>query len=306
MDSMLVVCLNPTFQRTMVFDTFLEGEVNRCANYRLDASGKGVNVARVIAELGGKPIHLTHLGGPRSQELLDLLRADGIETLWADSHSPIRTCTTIINASRNTTTELVEEPEPVAPGTDAQIRQLFSAALADISTVVISGTRTPGYSATLYPDFVREAKEAGKRVILDVKGKDLLDSLPFGVDVIKPNLSEFAATFMPGTIVLEQEDSAEIKETVIARLAELHETYRTAFVLTRGAYPVWVYGDEGFAELPVERVKAVNTIGCGDSVTAGIAHELNNGKPMLQAVRTGLACGVANARTLRPGTIRES
>lgn len=306
MGKILVVCLNPTFQRTMVFDRFLEGEVNRCKNYRIDASGKGVNVARVIAQLGGTPIHLTHVGGSRKQELLDMLEEDGIETLWADSKSPIRTCTTIINSNQRTTTELVEEPAPVAKTTDVEIRRLYTQALKDASTVVISGTRTPGYSDQLYPDFVREAKESGKRVILDVKGDDLVQSLPFRVDVIKPNLSEFAATFMPGKVVLEQEDSVELKHEVSKHLKTLYDTYGTAVLLTRGSHAVWLYDQGGFSEMPIEKVSAVNTIGCGDSVTAGIAYELDRGKTFIEAVSTGLACGVANAKALRPGTIHFS
>jgi 1-phosphofructokinase/tagatose 6-phosphate kinase len=66
---------------------------------------------------------------------------------------------------------------------------------------------------------------------------------------------------------------------------------------------VWAYGDPGFFELPVEQVRAVNTIGCGDAVTAGMAHELHRGTPLAQAIDKGLACGKANAMTLRPGTI---
>lgn len=304
MGRILVVCLNPTFQRTMVFDRFLEGEVNRSKDYRLDVSGKGVNVARVIAELGGDPIHLTHVGGPRKDELLRMLDEDGIETVWADSHSPIRTCTTIIHKERATTTELVEEPEPVAKTTDIEIRSLFTGILKEVSTVVISGTRTPGYSKTLYPDFVKEAKEAGKRVVLDVKGTDLLESFPLRIDVAKPNLSEFAATFMPGQVVLEQEDSKELQESVAHHMEKLHAAYGTSLMLTRGAHAVWIYDETGFSEIPVERVEAVNTIGCGDAVTAGIAYELDRGKTFAEAVATGLSCGKANAQTLRPGTIR--
>jgi fructose-1-phosphate kinase PfkB-like protein len=287
----------------MVFNQFLEGEVNRCSTYRLDASGKGVNVARIIAQAGGHAIHLTHAGGPRRQELLDMLDADGFETIYADSKSQIRTCTTIINTENSTTTELVEEPEPVSPDTDALVRKLFTDALTEVSTVVISGTRTPGYSENLYPSFVQEAKKAGKRVVLDVKGTDLEESLAFKVDVIKPNLSEFAATFLPGVRVLEQEDSSEIQEIVVTKLKELHALYGTAILLTRGAHPVWIYDDSGFKELPVQQVQPVNTIGCGDAVTAGIALELDRGEDFTKAVATGLSFGRINAERLRPGTI---
>lgn len=301
----LVVCLNPTFQRTMVLDHLWEGEVNRCSHYYLDASGKGINVARVVSQLGGKAIHLTHLGGARTQELLGLLSADRIEAVWADSHSPIRTCTTVINKEHSTTTELVEEPLPVAPGTDREIRRLFSETLERVATVVISGTRSGGYSADLYPEFVREARLAGKKVILDIKGNDLLDSLPWGPDVIKPNLSEFAATFLRGHTVREQEDNHELKEACVTHMADIWSRYGVASALSRGSRNLWAYGGEGFFELEVTPVEALNTIGCGDAVTAGIAFSLTEGKTLREAVETGLRCGTANARTLRPGTILE-
>lgn len=303
MDHILVVCLNPTFQRTMVFDSLLEGEVNRCSNYRLDVSGKGVNVARVISQLGGEAIHLTHLGGKRSLEMIEMLDEDGIETLWSDSHSPIRTCTTLLNTSKKSTTELVEEPFEVDSSTDQKIRKLYSEALKRVATVVISGTRAPGYSPSLYPDFVKEAKKSNKRVILDIKGDDLLESLPFKPDLVKPNLSEFASTFMPHTTVYEQEDSREILDSVIEKMREIYTRYNCSTLLTRGSFSTWVYGPNGFEEFETKRVEPVNTIGCGDSVAAGIAFELSRNTPFTEAIKRGLACGVANATTLRPGSV---
>lgn len=301
--AILVVCLNPTFQRTMVLDHLWEGEVNRCSQYYLDASGKGINVARVISQLGGKAIHLTHLGGARTQELLGLLSEDHIEAVWADSHSPIRTCTTVINKEHGTTTELVEEPLPVAPGTDKEIRRLYSETLERVATVVISGTRSGGYSTDLYPEFVREARLAGKRVVLDIKGNDLLNSLPWGPDVIKPNLSEFAATFLRGHAVREQEDNHELKDMCAVHMADIWSRYGVATALSRGSRNLWAYGEDGFFELEVTPVKALNTIGCGDAVTAGIAFSLTEGKTLRESVEMGLRCGAANAITIRPGTI---
>lgn len=108
-DPILVVCLNPTFQKTLLFDHFQENEVNRSSMYRQDASGKGINVARIITQLGGKAMHLTHLGGARKDEMISLINKDKIELYYIEAESEIRTCTTIINKEKNTTTELVEE-----------------------------------------------------------------------------------------------------------------------------------------------------------------------------------------------------
>jgi tagatose 6-phosphate kinase len=301
--AILVVCFNPTFQKTLVVDHLWEGEVNRSSEYYLDASGKGMNVARMIAQLGARSVHLTHLGGLRTQEILDLLAQDNIEVLWADSHSPIRTCTTIINREHSTTTELVEEPFPVSPGTEQAMVRLFSESLGQVETIVISGTRAQGYSPSLYPEFVREAKAAGKKIVLDVKGLDLANSLQWGPDVIKPNLSEFAATFLRNAVVKEQADNHEIQDKVCAVMAEIWQEHGVATAITRGSRNLWLYDADGFSELPVHPVKAINTIGCGDAVTAGIAFSLTKGMALRESVLEGLRCGSINAQTIRPGNL---
>ena len=301
--AILSVCFNPTFQKTLLVDHLWEGEVNRSSEYYLDASGKGMNVARMVAQLGARSIHLTHLGGLRIREILELLALDNIEVLWADSNSPMRTCTTIINRENNSTTELVEEPLPVAPGTEGAMKKLFSESLEQVETVVISGTRARGYSPSLYADFVREAKAAGKRVILDVKGSDLAESLVWGPDVIKPNLSEFAATFLRDAVIKEQADNDEIQNEVRTVMADIWRKHNVATAITRGSRNLWLFDANGFIEMPVHPVKAQNTIGCGDAVTAGIAFSLTQGRSLRESVLEGLRCGAINAQTIRPGNL---
>ncbi len=62
-DSFLTVCLNPTLQKTIVLQKLLEDEVNRTNEHFLDASRKGINVSRVLTQLGAEVIHLTQVGG---------------------------------------------------------------------------------------------------------------------------------------------------------------------------------------------------------------------------------------------------
>ncbi len=305
MDPILVVCLNPTFQKTLIFDSLQEGEVNRCSYHRLDASGKGVNVTRILTQAGYPAIHLTHLGGSRREEMLNLLSADGIEVLWTDTVSPIRACTTIINTTNHTVTELVEEPYSVNSTTEKQIRRLFTSSLDAVSWVVITGTRAPGYSENLYPDWVLEAKSEGKHIILDVKGNDLRRSLIHRPEVIKPNLSEFIATFFPSHTITEREESVHLKSLVRKKLAEVYDTYGTVSIISRGSAPLWIYDAHGFSEVAPLPVEPLNTIGCGDAVTAGLAGELGRGESLQAAVAIGLAFAQQNARNVRPGSIAQ-
>jgi len=47
-----MLCLNPTLQRTLVFSTVTPGQVNRTSGNYEHASGKGLNVTRILRELG--------------------------------------------------------------------------------------------------------------------------------------------------------------------------------------------------------------------------------------------------------------
>lgn len=295
----LTVCLNPTFQNTMLFDSFTLGEVNRCLTHFLDASGKGMNTARILSQLGEEASLLTHLGGVRKEEMLNLCKKDKVEILSADSGSEIRTCTTII--AKGQCTELVEEPFAVEPSTELKIRQLYSNALKRADAVIICGTRAPGYSENLYSDFTFEAKQQGKFVLLDVKGHDLLSSLPFRPDVIKPNLSEFMKTFFNETIG-EQEATEECKAKVIAKMESLHTLYGCSIVLSRGKEDTWLF-DGSFYTCPVISGHVINTIGCGDTLSAVLTSRLQKKQSLQQAIEEATRYATKNAENIRPGNI---
>lgn len=300
----LAVCLNPTLQITIRFTEVLEGEVNRAYAHRLDASGKGMNLARVVRQLGGDVRLLSHLGDQRKEEFLQMAKEDGVPILWTDSKSPIRTCITVLADKGNSTTELVLESERVGAHTEATIRELFSKELASHPVVVFSGTRTPGYSDNLYPKMVQQAKEAGCYVILDYRGRDLVESIPHSPDVIKPNLTEFWHTFFPNeTPLAEGDDNNHLKELVKEKIIQLYEKFSISTIITRGLHPLWAYHDGAFIEREVKNVRAINTIGCGDAFTAGFAFAVAKEESFEIALETGLDAASRNAQVFRPGSL---
>lgn len=299
----MVVCLNPTFQRIMVFSRFWENEVNRCSLHIDAPSGKGVNVVRVLSQLGRKAVVFTHLGGNRTEEFRSLCEKEGIALDWFPAESPIRTCTTVINREKGTATELVEEPLEVDKGASERARTLFASHIDDFDALVITGTRAGGYEENLYPEMVRVAKEKGKLVILDLKGKDLASSLPFRPDIVKPNLSELIATMEGGRVISENEDSDSLKPKVRRMARDLHSAYGTKVVISRGKYPTWVFDGEREREIPSRPVKVVNTVGCGDALTAGLVDSLLSGRTLEEAVAFAVECAGKNAEKMGYGIL---
>jgi len=298
--------MNPTLQKTLVFSDFIQDTVNRTGVYSFDASGKGINVSRVLSQSGKDCCHLTQLGGVFRPLFLELCHKDNIRVEWVESSSPIRFCYTILNRADKSVTELVEESEKVGEGTGDRLLEAFSALVKNHSALIISGTKAAGFTDTLVPEMVRLAKANGLRVILDVRGQDLINSLPFGPDIVKPNLFEFISTFAPELISHNNisGSEADVRERVGKIWAKLCEKHPCGLVLTRGADAVWFIEKGELAEYAFERVEPFNTTGSGDAFTAGLAAALEDGASLRDAIAQGSRFGALNAVLLRTGVIR--
>jgi len=326
----LTVCLNPTLQKTLCFPSVISGTVNRTANHRLDVSGKGINVTRVLTQLGEKAVHLTQLGGIMRPLFLSLCENDGLSVEWVESGSQIRFCYTILNEQDGSVTELVEESEPVAVETEKRLMEKYDSLLTDADCLIISGTKAAGFSDTVFPIMVKKAKDNGMRIILDIRGKDLIECLKYEPDIVKPNLYEFASTFTPELIKdndLTIDDKAS-KEQIKSAMLETACKYKCRVILTNGSQKILAadcFSDrtpDGFFEADIQPVKAVNSIGCGDAFTAGLAAALADSWSKKQtgsatqtksvsqtfdlnaAINEGIRCGALNAALIKPGVIR--
>jgi fructose-1-phosphate kinase PfkB-like protein len=302
--SALTVCLNPTLQKTLVFDSLVTGEVNRADLLRLDASGKGVNAARVLNQLGFKVRHLTQVGGGFAELFTRLCAADGVEVIPSASGADIRFCTTAIDRRRGLATELVEPGNPVDRETEERIRALFLAELPRTNLLIISGSKAPGFSPGLYPWMVEQAGESGCPVILDYRGEDLDASLPYGPSFVKINREEMIETF-----------GGEADEI----FADLYRRRGTRLIVTDGGGLVRYWNGRAVATRIPPAIRPINPIGSGDAFTAGMAAALlssgadpapgrrvDAGMPesLLDAmVEEGIRCGAENAARLKPGDI---
>jgi len=299
MSSIITVGLNPTLQKTMVFSSLTSDTVNRCTECRFDVAGKALNVSRVLTQLGKKNIHLTQLGGNLRPVFLELCELDKLNVKWAESYSNIRICCTLIDKEKNQVTELVEEGDSAGQGTEERLLEAFNSLLPNASIFIIAGSKTAGFSANIIPEMVSLAKNAGLFVMLDIRGTDLLNSLPFKPDIIKPNLDEFTATFSDTDVIKTNRD----KEGIAVICLDLWKKYGCNIILTRGAESIW-YAEAGeFKELTVDKVLALNPIGSGDAFTAGFASAYADGVSFAEALAEGSRCARLNALNLRSGSI---
>lgn len=300
----LVVSLNPTYQVVVGYGRLNEGHVNRTDRWRNGFSGKGFNVARKLAELGAKAVLLTHMNPSRIEECSAEAKELGFEVTCIPDPSPIRTCVTLLQNRRRgasqeqcalpfdasesmTTTELVENTPPIE-GKDTQTKVLaeYVRLLETTDCVIITGTRSQGYDSNIYAGMTAMARQAGKYIILDIKGQDLLGCLSNGEgllpNLIKPNMEELLQTF-------------GYEEDPVAILERLN----CSAVITNGSKGCFIYdpkSSEGLVHIGALRVRSHNTTGCGDAFTAGLAYSLMQGDNLLAACHAGTRTGAQKAQ----------
>ncbi len=303
MGKVLVVCLNPTFQKTYMFKQFNLGQVNRESYHREDASGKGINVSRVLTQKNIDNSILTHLANEDENHMLFLAKRDNINLKYVlDNSSRVRTCSTIL-IENGLTTEIVEESSKVDDSTDKKIRDLFDKEIADCDYLLITGTRSPNYKEDIYSSFVKKAKSLNKKVVLDIANEELKKCIKYKPDIIKPNLSEFMKTFFNET-VLENEDNEKYKDQVLNKVKELYLSYNITSIITCGIKPIWVYEENKFYEVEVEKAdKCVNTIGCGDTISASLIANLIKGLDIKQSLVNASKDAKLNAMSIIPGSL---
>jgi 1-phosphofructokinase family hexose kinase len=290
----LCVGVTPAWQETMLFDRFQLGEVNRCQAITFSAAGKGANVAHVLHTLGAPAILLSFGGGETGKLWLGDLKRAGVSVQIVRTRSATRICQTLINRSTGEITELVREAPLPSLAEWASLFRRFKANLRHAQLVVISGALMPGAKGTIYRDFARLARSRGVPIIIDSQRTALMKMLPCRPLLVKLNVHELENTL---------ERSLRNDRQIVAGARRLIQGGAQQVVVTNGAHGAWLVLPERVWRFKPPRIRALNPIGSGDAMTAGIAYGILKGEGIVEGMRLGMACGAANALTLTPGDI---
>lgn len=291
----LCLALTPCLQRTLFFNPLCWGQVNRTARVIETASGKGVNVARVLHVLGGNERLLCPVGGTTGERFTVLLEEEGLTGTLVPSAAPTRICQTLIDEKAGQVTELVEEAAPVTSEVQAALRKQLVTDLQEACCLVISGSPPPDTNPTIYRDLIQLAQGRNCRVILDTQKQPLLEALDANPWMVKLNQEELGLTLA--------RDITNAEETVDAARVLLERGIQNV-VVTQGADRVWLINEEGVRTCQPPPIKPVNPIGSGDAMAAGIALGVSKGESLAESLRLGIACGAANALTQTSGVVQ--
>lgn len=182
---------NPSVDRTVEVARLRPGGVMRALSARVDAGGKGVNVARALAANEHKAVAVLPSGGAEGVQLVALLGQNGLDIVAVPVANAVRANVTIVEPGGTTTK--INEPGPRLRRAEAQAlaeATLETARGADWA--VLCGSLPPGIPDDFYADLVRRLHAAGTRVAVDTSGPALVATLAAGPDLVKPNRDELA------------------------------------------------------------------------------------------------------------------
>jgi 1-phosphofructokinase len=302
MPKILAVCLSATIQRTITFCDIELDRVNRSEKYRIDASGKAVNAARVLNQLeNGCVVTVCPLGEKNADIFLDLAKCDNLKIVAIRIPGFTRECWTLLDRMRGATTELVVS-EPAADDEYALPEQeLLSAVgnyLEHTDAVLFAGSRPGIWPESLVGSIAQMTMEAGKLLLADYHGNDLVHTLEICTpQIIKINDEEFCSTFgLPLAITDDM-----LTEAISTQSRKLGN----CIVVTRGTRATIAAEKGKVIIFPTEKVKAVNTTACGDSFSAGFIYEYLLSRNLETALAKGTWCAARNAERECPGTVRD-
>src|SRR5207247_9519802 len=100
----ITVTLNPAIDHTLVLPKFVAGDTIRVKSVRSDPGGKGINVSRVIHELGGESLAMGFAPGGLGRYIEETLNSEGIPCAFLRTKCDVRTNITMLVEPRRLTT----------------------------------------------------------------------------------------------------------------------------------------------------------------------------------------------------------
>ncbi len=277
------VTFNPAIDYIMHPGNMTAGGVNRSDREEYYIGGKGINVSRVLSELGVNSKALGFVAGFTGKAIEDGVREKGIDADFvrlSDGFSRI-----------NVKIKSAEETELNGQGPDipkSAVDALFSKldSLTDGDTIVLAGSVPNTLPPDIYEKILARLSDKKIRAVVDATKSLLLNVLPYKPFLIKPNNFELGEMF--GVTI----DSNEEIEHYARKLKDMGAANVLVSMAGDGAMLIDEDGGRHFCAAHSGRVK--NSVGAGDSMLAGFLAGLEGGD-YDYALRLGTAAGGATA-----------
>lgn len=291
MPAIITITFSPCIDKSTAVPALVPEKKLVCTTPKLEPGGGGINIARAIKKLGGAATAIFPSGGYTGKYFNHLLEKEHISAVIIETANETRENIIVVDQASN------DQYRFGMPGTElaeTEWKKCLQAVeeISDVEFIIASGSLPPGVPDNIYALLAKIAKTKKAKFIVDTSGDALKLAVEEGVYMLKPNLGELS--YLAGKKELQAGEVKNIAREIIARGG------CEVMVVSMGAAGAMLVTDEIAEIFTPPAVERKSTVGAGDSMVAGIAFYLAQGKSLLQAVQYGVACGTA--ATLNAGT----
>lgn len=291
----LTITMNPSIDISYPLPHFQIDSTNRVTGTRKTPGGKGLNVTRVLHQLGDDVMASGLLGGKLGEFLESGLDKLSISHSFYKIEGETRNCIAILHDGKQT--EILEEGPMISNQEAEGFLNHFEKMLTDVNVVSISGSLPTGMSKGYYVQMVERCRKNNIPLVLDTSGESLLKVLRSELKptVIKPNLEELSQ-------LLDCEVSDDIPTLKAILKNDLFEKIDWVIV-SLGADGAFAKHNDHFYKVNIPKILVKNPVGSGDSTVAGIASALEKNLSDYDLLKKANVLGMLNAQEETTGYV---
>jgi 6-phosphofructokinase 2 len=292
MKTIVTITLNPALDKSAKIDRLVPDRKLRASNITHEPGGGGINVSRALKKLGCTSYAIYTKGGHVGEYFHDLLEEEGVEQRPVEIKDIMRENILVVEES---TDRHYRFGMKGARLTEKEAQQCIDA-LTNFDPkpeiIVASGSLSPGLPSDFFGELASIANNLGAKFILDTSGAALKEGVKNGVFLLKPNLGELSS--LAGVEYVEM----DMVEKLAKELIDQGKTEVVAVSLGGGG--ALLVTKDITEHVPTPTVHKKSVVGAGDSMVAGMAFSLAQGKSLREMIRHGVAAGTA--ATMTPGS----
>jgi 1-phosphofructokinase family hexose kinase len=297
------VTLNPAIDRVLIAEGFRVGAHIRAKRVGGHPAGKGINVSRVLAMLGTRSVATGFVGRDDLsgfEEFLERVGEGRVVMQLLVVRGRTRENMTVMDPVGDSETHIREEGFEVSPADARRVISKIGMLARRDGVMAFSGSLPPGIRLGDFRSMLHRCADQGARVVVDTSAWALEALRDERIWLLKLNVEELET--LTGASGLDTEDAV----VEAARAASWEGGGPAEYVIaTRGAHGAILVGPGVgvIGRVFVHPGRIAHTVGCGDSLLAGILHGRQEGRSWESALRLGVATATANATSRTPGRL---
>ena len=270
MAKVATITLNAAYDLVGCLKRIELGEVNTVETLGLFPAGKGINVAKVLKDLGVDVTVGGFLGEDNQGDFVTLFDKLGLQDKFQRVPGKTRINVKITETDADVT-DLNFLGYEISESAWQQFVADSLAYCKSFDIVAVCGSLPRGVTPDLFADWLKQLHQAGIKVVLDSSNAALTAGLSARPWLVKPNHRELEA-WVGYTLNSVEEIVSAAKKLKAQGIANV--------IISMGAQgSVWLSDEAVIQAQPPKCENVVSTVGAGDSMVAGLIYGLINDLP---------------------------